>query len=325
MAFSNVTNIPLPLAVWLATDGYDFRRGERKAISATALLQSPRRILLGERLDAGSRMQIDVADLIASRLGHSIHDGIERAWRENHRSAMKALGYPENLINRVTINPDPGQLSPDAIPVYLEQRVERELLGYTITGKFDMILEGVVNDFKSTSVYSYISGSKDKLYQLQGSIYRWLNPDKATADHMAINFVFTDWAKAEARRNPNYPQSRVQARRIELLSLVETEAWIRRRLRLLEAHAELPEPQLPRCTDEELWRSDPVWKFYLDPAKAQDPKARSSRNFDNAVEAFAHRAEKGRGVVVEVPGQPRACQYCAAFPICSQKDEYDLG
>lgn len=327
MQLSNVTNIPLSLAVWLASDGYDFRRGARKAISVTALLKSPRQILLAERLNEQNRLQPDVSDFIASRLGHSIHDGIERAWKTGYREAMASLGYPQNLIDRVAINPLDEEVAanPDMVPVYLEQRAEREFMGYAITGKFDMILEGVIQDIKSTTVFSLMSGSKDDDYRLQGSLYRWLNPKKVTADHMFINFIFTDWMKAQARANPNYPQQRVCAHRIELLSLAETEAWMRKRIRELEAAADLDEPELPRCSDKELWRSDPTWKFYLDPAKAQDPNARCSKRCDSFAEARAYQAEKGgRGVIVEEPGKVKACGYCPAFPICSQKDEYDL-
>ncbi len=325
MELSNVTNIPLPLAVWLASDGYDFKRGTRKAISVTSLLRPVRQIILSERLDETNRLQTDISSLVASRLGHSIHDGIEKSWKGSYKSAMKALGYPEKVIEKIIINPLPEQLSDDVIPIYLEQRVERELMGYAITGKFDMILEGVIQDFKSTSVYSLIKGSKDEGYKLQGSSYRWLNPDKVTADHMVINFIFTDWSGIEAKRNPNYPQQRVYAHRIQLYSPSEIEAWMRNKIRELEAAADLEEPELPYCTDEELWRSDPVWKYYSDRNKANDPNARSTKNFDNALEAAAFKASKGgKGVVIEVPGKVKACGYCAAFPICTQKDLYDL-
>lgn len=324
MKLSNVTGISLPLAVWLSVDGYDWNRGDAKAISATSLLKSPRQILLGERLDASNRLEPDVSQFIASRLGHSIHDGIERAWLNHYRKAMDALGYPQQVIERVLINPEPHQIGPDSIPIYLEQRTDRKIMGYTITGKFDMVIEGVIQDFKSTSTFA-LKGTKDEGYRLQGSIYRWLNPELVTEDHMVINFIFTDWLAYKARIDPSYPQQRVHSHRIELLSLADTETWIRNKLRALEVAADLNEPELPRCTDAELWRSDPSYKFYLDPAKAQDPEARCTKNCDSMAEARAYQATKGgRGVIVTVPGKVKACNYCASFPICSQGQEYDL-
>lgn len=321
MQLTNVTGVSLPLAVWLAADGYDFTaRG--KAISATSLLKPVRQILLKERLTEENRLQTDVTDLIASRLGHTIHDGIEKAWTRDYKSSLKKLGYPDAVIDRIRVNPVVKE--PGMIPVWLEQRSEREVMGYKISGKFDMVLEGELQDFKSTSVYSWISGSKDEDYILQGSIYRWLNPHLVTSDFLTIHFIFTDWSKAMAKRGgDNYPQQRVMPKQYELMSVEETDAWIRNKIRSLEAVADLDEPDLPRCTDKDLWRSDPKYKYYADPTKTS---GRSTRNFDTLKEAEAYKASKGgKGIVITVPGQVKACSYCPAFPICTQQLEYDHG
>lgn len=329
MQLTNITGIPLPLAVWLAGDGYDFRRGERRAISATSLLKGVRKILLSERLNEQNRLTPDVSDQIASRLGHTIHDGIEKAWTnvEARNAAMRALGIPEQIRERIRVNPSEESLraSNSIIPIWVEHRTERNFMGYAITGKFDMVFEGVLQDFKSTSTFA-AKGGKDEEYRLQGSIYRWLNPDKITADHMIINFIFTDWASYRAKSDPTYPQQRVMPHKVDLYSIRETENWMRNKIKELEAAADLPDDQLPRCSDADLWRGEPQFKFYLDPIKAQDPNARCTKNCDSMQEALEYQKTKGgRGVIVEVPGKVKACNYCAAWPICNQKDEYEHG
>jgi len=317
---TNTTNISLPLAVWLASDGYDFVANGR-AISATSLLKPVRQILLKERLNEQNRDTPDVADFIASRLGHSIHDGIESAWVQNGKKALKTLGYSDSVIEKVEINP--AIIDRNKIQVWLEQRSQRQIKGYTISGKFDMVLEGVLQDFKSTSVYTWMLGSKDEDYSLQGSIYRWLNPERITANYMNIQFIFTDWSRAQAKQAPNrYPQQRVHEHRVKLMSLEETEAWIRNKLNALEAVAELPEPEIPFCSEKDLWKGDDVFKYYGNPAKTD---GRATKNFDTLAEANAFMAEKGKGIVITVPGQVKACGYCPAFPICSQKDLYEHG
>lgn len=318
MRLTNNTGISLPLAVWLASDNYDFN-ANRKAISATSLLKPVRQLLLRERLTEKTSETPDVSEFIASRLGHSIHDGIERAWTQQYRSSLKKLGYPDHLIDAVQINPTTPVAG--TIPVYLELRTEREFMGYIISGKFDMVLEGQLNDFKSTSVWSYIKGSKDEDYRLQGSIYKWLNPDKITGNQIIINFIFTDWQGMMAKTTKGYPQQRVLNYPVDLMSLQETENWIRRKIQELEAAADLPEAELPRCTDKDLWRSDDKFKFFSNPAKTD---GRATKNFDTQADANAHAAKLGKGVVIKVPGQVKACGYCPAFPICTQKDEYDL-
>lgn len=323
MQITNYSGISLPLAVWLASEGYDFDPGQSRSISATSLLKPVRQILLNERLTEKDKVLPDLTDYIASKLGHTIHDGIEKAWTSDYRSSMRKLGYPEKLIQQIVINPN--EVKEGMLPVYIEQRHQREILGYQISGKFDMILEGEVHDFKSTSVFA-LKGTKDDDYRLQGSIYRWINPEKVTADHMVIHFIFTDWQAFKARQDPNYPQSRLYDHRIELLSLEETEAWIKAKLKALETAADLPEAEIPFCTDKELWRSDPVFKYYSDPAKANQAGSRATKNFDTMQEARAYQASKGgRGVIITNPGQVKACSYCRAFPICSQKDLYDHG
>lgn len=261
-------------------------------------------------------------------MGQALHAGIEKAWKENYAGALKLLGYPEKMIKRVLINPTPEQLkiTEDPIPVYLEQRALRKItvngITYTVGGKFDMVCEGRVTDTKSTSVWAWILEDKRRMedYKRQGSIYRWLNPDKITEDYIRINFIFTDWNKGDATYKANYPPRRLMHKDIPLMALMETEDWIREKLSLVTKHIKTPEEKLPECTSEELWMSAPKYKYYSDPTKTT---GRSTRNFDNLREAQAFMAEKGKGTIVTVPGAPKRCSYCAAFPICSQKDRYN--
>jgi hypothetical protein len=97
---------------------------------------------------------------------------------------------------------------------------------------------------------------------------------------------------------------------------------MRSKIREILANQHLPEPEIVRCTDTDLWMSDPVWKYYTDPQKAQ-AGGRSTKNFPNYPAAAAHRNKVGKGVIVEVPSNPKACGYCAAFPICTQQTEYE--
>ena len=322
---TNNSGIGLALAVWLAHDEYDNGAGsvdapEGELISVTSLLKPTRQFVLAQRVPPEDRV-LDVLDMSASRFGHAMHSSIENAWEKGYRNAMTRLGYPQKVIDSVRINPEVEEEG--AINVYLEQRYFRKADGVVISGQFDEIINGELNDTKTTSVYAYINGSKEEDHQRQGSIYRWINPEKVTSDIMRIQFIFTDWRRSEARINPEkYPQNRVHEHKIQLLSLTETENFIKEKLREIRANINLPEKDIVRCTDKELWKSDPVYKYYSDPAKAQSG-GRSTKNFSNLQEAHSHQAKVGKGVVITVPGQVRACGYCPAFSICTQKDEYE--
>lgn len=316
--YANTTGLPLSLAVFLATDHYDHSNA---GLSATALLKPVRQTVLTRRLPPEENIT-DVADLIPSSLGTAIHDGIERAWTGDVQATLKKLGYPQKIAERIRVNPPRDEpLEDGVIPVYLEQRLFREIDGVTISGKFDFLAEGRLEDFKSTSTFAWTNGTKDEDYVLQASIYRWLDPELITADTMAINFIFTDWMKARAMADRNYPQQRMVQKVYKLMSLQETEAFIRGKLRDLDRANQLPEEELPRCTDKELWRSAPKFKYYKNPDTAAKG-GRSTKNFDNAHDAYKRLADDGhKGTVVEVPGQVKACLYCRAYPICSQKDD----
>lgn len=319
MRVTNLKEMPLALAVWALHDNYDYQT-EENYISATSLMKPLKQLILPKRMEPGLRPLPDVEDFIARASGHAYHDSIEKAWKSSYAKSLRLLGYTDAVINRIKINPEPSELEADSIPIYLEQRAKRKLGKYVIGGKFDMVAEGIVQDYKSTSAFVWVKGSRDDEHALQGSIYRWLNPDKITEDFIRINYIFTDWQKFQARSNPNYPSSRVMCKDVPLLSLEQTENWIKHKLDMYEKYFDAPENEIPDCTDAELWRSDPQYKYYANPEKTD---GRSTKNFDTLVDARAFMSSKGGiGIVKTVPGEPKRCGYCDAFEVCQQKDRY---
>lgn len=312
--YANVSEVPLALAVWLASDFYD-HNDDPFTISATTLLKPLRQIILPTRIPEGDRV-VSLPDMMNSRMGTAIHDGIEKAWTQNHKVAMQMLGYPERVIERIVINPE--QVTDDMIPIYMEQRLSRKLGKWTITGKFDFIGEGKVQDFKSTGTYTYTKQTNGDKYTQQGSIYRWLDPQKITQGEMDIHYIFTDWKAQQAKQDPQYPQRRFHKQSFPLMSLQETESFITRKLALIEQYWDAEEDQIPECSDEDLWRSEPVFKYYKNPQKM----GKSTKNFETKQDAYIRLAEDGNvGIVKEVPGQVTACRYCQSFVACSQKDK----
>lgn len=313
--YANTSSVPLSLAIFLATDNYD-HNPDSNTISATALIKPVRQLVLSARVPE-DLSPVDLVNLVPSRMGSAIHDAIERSWKDNYKPAMEALGYPKRVIEKIKINPEPHELTDGTIPVYMEQRAYKQVGKFTVSGKYDFIGDGRVEDFKTTSTYTAMNNTNDEKYIWQGSIYRWLNPVSITKDEMAIQFIFTDWSKAKAMQDPKYPQQRIQQRLLPLKSLQETDAFVRRKLAQIEQYWEAKEEELPPCTDADLWRSEPVFKYYKNPENTK----RSTKNFDNRHDAQLRYIEDGSvGKVVEVPGQVTACKYCSAFAVCSQKD-----
>lgn len=319
MRYSHTSEVPLALAVFLASDNYDYN-DDPNTISATTLIKPLRQTILTARVPE-SMGASPLPEMMKNRIGAAIHDAIERAWKENYKVAMKALGYPQRVIDRIAVNPG-GTITDDIIPVYLEQRLKRQLGKWTITGKFDFIGEGRVQDFKSTSVWTYLNQVNNNKYALQGSIYRWIDPQKITQDEMDIHFIFTDHQASKARADPNYPALGFKKQSFKLISLPDTTKFILDKTTKLEKFWDADEEDIPACNDEDLWRSDPVFKYYKNPAKASEPGSRSTKNFDSRYDANLRMVEDGSvGIVVEKPGEVMACKYCPAFPVCTQKDQ----
>ena len=277
------------------------------------MLRSTRSIVLTIQHDTLEK-EVDIIDLAASKLGTAFHDACENAWKNPDalKIALTAIGK-EDWQNRIKVNSP--VVSEEAIPIYIEQRKEKQLGEYTITGKYDVVVNGRLSDYKSTSVYSVIFGSNDQKYILQGSIYRWLSPDIITDDYMDIEFIFTDWSKAKALQQKDYPQDRVMTKTYPLMSLEATEQWLTAKLKEIHTYLSAEQETLPECTDEELWATPTVYKYYKNPNKLD----RSTKNFDTLDAAHARLASEGSvGIVNEFKGQVKACIYCNALNVCNQ-------
>ena len=76
MKYTNVSNVPLSLAVVLASDNYDYS-DDPNTLSATALIIPLRQLVLSNRVDVEDAAA-DLIGMLQSRMGSAIHDAIER-------------------------------------------------------------------------------------------------------------------------------------------------------------------------------------------------------------------------------------------------------
>lgn len=305
----NQYGVELPLALWVMHDDYDYQ-SDPDYYSATTLLRPVQQTAL-LKLNADKMRSLDIISLVKAQIGSSIHAHNEAAWKDPKtlRKVIKLLGMREDFVDRLVINP---KLVKDTqIPVYIEVRTIRDIKGKKVGGKFDLVLDGEVNDTKSTGTFSYGKADKQEDYVLQGSIYRWLNPEIITKDTVAINFIFTDWNEYKATTsNGVYPSSPLLTERYALLSLEETEQFILDKIARIEKAVQTK--KMPECTDKELWADPPVWKYYK-----KAGAARATKNYDNKAEAMKRKAKEG-GIVVETPSKAKACNYCSSMPFCQQ-------
>lgn len=292
MKITNKQNLPAYLADWLEkSDSYDHNY-DPFTFSATSLMKPIKASVLATRYV--DKIEIDVTDLIASRLGSSIHDSIEKIETKNVSK--------ENRVSR---------------------KVKIGDVEFTVTGKYDILVNEnelyTLRDIKTTSVWAYIFGGKDKDYSKQLSIYRWLlSLTYNMNDKAYIDFIFTDWQSSKAKQDKEYPQQRIiPGYEIKLMSLEETEKYIIERLNLYYQHINTPDDQLPACTKEELWAQEDTFAV-MKPGNQKATKVCSSKQ-----EADIYIKDKDIKAFVEFrQGKVKRCKYCPASPFCNAYDYY---
>lgn len=297
--------LPLPVQVWLAADAYE-GKNDNTHISATTLLKDSHKIVLENQI--GNELDISdegLLNMFASRRGTAIHSALENVWTNDNlrNKALDALGLKE-LKERIVINKH--KENPNQIEIWLEQRSYKTIDDMTINGQFDMVMDGQVVDYKNTSVFTYMHGSKIEDYKLQGSIYRWLNPNLITDDKIKIIYIMHDWTSRDAKINPNYPQMPIIAVDYDLYSLDYIENFIKNKIQ------EIKNGGAPECVAS-LKLSDPVWQYF---SKSDSKKA--AKNFTNQADANHYVMTKGKGFIKMKPQKATGCKYCKARSICKQ-------
>jgi hypothetical protein len=285
MKYTNKRGFPDFVYEWLITDFYDY---DENTLSATTLMQPARAYALKKQ--NWDRLEIDVEDLIASRYGTAIHDSVEK---------VKLTGCKQ------------------------EERLKKAVKNKIISGKFDILKQIDQNrweliDVKSTSVWTYIYGSRDEDYRKQLSIYRWLAIQNKyeVIQKAKIWMIFTDWSSAKAKEDPEYPQTRIMIKEIDLWGDEETLKYIGERIDLLEKTAKKDQSEMPECTDEELWTSGESWAVQKKGAK------RATKVHKTEIEAKTHLETIGEEYeTVHRPGKVARCRYCAARKFCNQHTE----
>jgi len=316
--YTNYGNISLTLAVWLAADdGYDLEYDPR-VYSVTTLLQPVRSVVLTRRLKANQKAgSVDISDLVPARLGTAVHTAAEVAWLYSRNKAFMNLGIPSKIAERIVLNPEKED-DPNAIYVYMELRKQRKVNDMYVSGKFDFVYEGRVRDIKTTKTYNWIMGTNDEKYAMQGSIYRWLNPKIITDDFVDIEFLFTDWSPLKASIDKDYPQKRIMTRTIPLMSLENTDIFVKKQLKKLKECIDLIQADLPLCTPKELWMNPTKYAYYKNLTNK-----RATKLYDTAADANTQMIQDGnKGKVITRMAEPTFCKYCDARPICMQAEGY---
>lgn len=312
----NEANLPLPLQMFLVNYRYNPQSSNFNdpIISASSFTRSTRYIICElisrypdkfPHYDVNIIQDLDLQHKISSTIGSAVHTGIEDSIN-NYERNLELLGYDKKFIDRVCINPT--EPSPDKINIYTEKRVFKQVDNFVVSGQFDCVIDGELHDYKTTSTYVYMSGVNVDKFILQGSIYRWLNQDLITSDYIVIDYIFTDWSSRGKFSNKDYPEYKAMSVKYPLLSIYETEKFIKEKLNKVVRYWNTKIEDIPCCSQELTNNGKSVFKFYK---TGFIEGKKSTKNFDSFSEAMLYKQKNGGiGDIIEVKPKIYPCIYC---------------
>jgi hypothetical protein len=252
--------------------------------SASALTKSPRALWLERR--HGDEITKDASEMVWALFGSAVHAVLERADNEH----------------RLT-----------------EEYLTAEIAGKTLSGTCDLYDDGIISDWKTTSVWSYIYLDRARMdeYESQLNAYAYLFRKYGFAvDGLQIVMLFRDWQASKAKYDPSYPQSQVQPLSIKLWTKQEQEAYIIERVRNYESYQNTPDGNLPLCSPEYRWAKPSKWALMKDGRKS------AVKLYDTEAEAQAATTGDRKMSVQERPGEQwKRCEYCNGRDFCNQYKE----
>lgn len=262
----------------LAHDGYT--PGSRKSdISVTSLIGPPKITQLKKRY--ADQLEEDASDRVWSLLGQATHKVLELAGGEKEMT---------------------------------EKRLYKEIEGWTLSGQTDLyeVENGVLSDFKVTSVFSFLLGGKTEWEQqlnLNAMLWRdyGYEPKK-----LQIVAILRDWQSSKAEFEADYPKCAVHLVDIPIWDNEECIRFAAERIKLHQAAVEMPDDSIPACTPKERWAKPDTF------AIKKNGNKRASKVFAFKEDAENALAEFGPGHSIETRsgGDTRCERYCPVNSFC---------
>lgn len=275
MKYTNKHNLPESVVNAILNDPY-VGGGD---ISVTSLIKPPQMRVL-EYIHR-EEVEEDVADSVWRLFGQAIHSVLEK-------------------------NAPKGAES--------EKRLETEINGWRLSGQADLLHNGVLTDYKVTSVYSYLMGDKPAWEQQLNILKFIFERNGHEVRELEIVAILRDWtaSKAGGATSQDYPPSPVV--RINIPAWLDSRIteYLRERIALHQEAEKLHAGELPDCTPQERWERPTTYAVKKEGART------AYRVFDDADKA--HEESEKRGMIVEVRrGENIRCErYCRASQWCEQ-------
>lgn len=273
MIITNNAGLPEPLVEAIKQQTH--RRGD---YSVTELINPVQQTILKRRHEA--EITEDAADRLWSLFGTAVHKALEQG---------NKAGITEGYI-------------------------ETDILGMKISGTADLYeAGGTISDYKVTSAWSLVYGSRETEWAAQLNAYAYLYQSLGfEVTKLQVVAILRDWSAINAKRDPAYPQNKVEVLPIEMYSKEVTKTWLELRVGAVQKAA-LRLDNLPECTTAERWETKTTY------AVMQAGRKSAVIVYEELPEAEKHIAGK-KGLFIETRvGEAKRCEYyCSVKDFCEQ-------
>jgi hypothetical protein len=278
MKYTNNHNLPEAICKAIIGDPY-IKTGN---YSATSLIKPPRMLALENRYH--DHITEDVSDRLWALLGQSVHYVLERG---NHGESI------------------------------CEARLSVEIVGKKLTGKPDLyhIADKCMEDYKITSVYSFLLGDKpewEKQINILAYIYRM---NGFPVEQGKIHAILRDHQGSKALSDSNYPPIPFMSVNVPIWDIDMQRAFIRDCILSHERAKELPDNELPECTESDRWYKGDTY------AVMKEGNKKASKVCATEAEAGQYIANQTKGkfsLVKRIGASIRCERFCKVNKWCNQ-------
>ena len=297
MKITNKLNLPQPFVDAVQND----YKPKPHQYSVTTILNPIRQVILSRRYS--DKITQDVSDMIWSLFGTALHSVLENSKETNTQFKEEYLKQELDII-------------------------DESLKGYFLSGRADLLdaaLKKMV-DYKSTSVYKVKSKEYDDWYK-QLLIYAWLFVKIGfEVDNAEIIALLKDWSETKAKFDSSYPQFPVQVIPFKFTDkdFKFIENYIKERFTLLKKYENVPDEELPMCTEEERWNKGKKYAIKKNKNKTAVRVIDSKEEAEKYMENLQKNNNKDKFWIEEREGEDTRClNYCSVCNFCPYfKEKY---
>lgn len=195
-----------------------------------------------------------------------------------------------------------------------EKRLYLEVNGRKISGCVDHYKDGIITDYKITTVWKIIHDTSHTEWEQQLNIYaRLFRHNGYSVRGIRIVCILRDWDKNRALREPDYPSTPILVIPLNVWTVPEQDQFLYDKVAALTECESLSDDDLYVCSEHDRWCRAPSYAVTKIGAK------RATKVHSNLHEAVADAKERGdKYDVVERQGVSVRCEsYCQVNKFCN--------